>query len=62
MFHFLAAEGKTVHLCERLKILRLMYAHPPILYVLCPQVLVRSTNLKLTRELILNVGWKQINL
>ena len=43
MFHFLAAEGKTVHLCERLKILRLMYAHPPILYVLCPQVLVRST-------------------
>ena len=54
MFDSLAAEGKAVHLCERLSVLRLIYAEPPILYVLSSQVLVKSTNLKSTRELILN--------
>ena len=54
MFDFLAAEGKAVHLCERLSVLRSIYAEPPILYVLSSQVLVKSTNLKSTRELILN--------
>ena len=31
MFDFLAAEGKAVHLCERLRVLRSIYAQPPIL-------------------------------
>ena len=58
MFDFLAAEGKAVHLCERLRVLRLTYAQPSILYVLFSEVLVKSTNLKSTRELILNRSWK----
>ena len=58
MFDFLAAEGKAVHLCERLRVLRSIYAQPPILYVLFSEVLVKSTNLKSTRELILNRSWK----
>ena len=58
MFDFLAAEGKAVHLCERLRVLRSIYAQPPILYVLFSEVLVKSTNLRSTRELILNRSWK----
>ena len=58
MFDFLAAEGKAVHLCERLIVLRSVYAQPPILHVLFSEVLVKSTNLKSTREFILNRSWK----
>ena len=54
MFDFLGSENRAVHLCERVGLLRSIYAQPPTLHYLNSQVLVKSRSLKSTRELILN--------
>ena len=58
MNEFLALESCAVHLCERLRVLRSIYAQPPSLYLLNSQVLLQVKSLKLTRELIINGSWK----
>ena len=58
MNEFLALESCAIHLCERLRVLRSIYAQPPSLYLLNSQVLLQVKSLKLTRELIINGSWK----
>ena len=58
MYEVLALESRAVHLCERLRVLRSIYAQPPLLYFLNSQVLLRIKSLKSTRELIINETWK----
>ena len=58
MFEFLALQSHTVHLCERLRVLRSIYAQPPLLYLLNSQVLLQIKSLKSTRELIIKGSWK----
>ena len=38
MYEFLGLESRVVHLCERLRVLRSIYAQPPLLYLLNSQV------------------------
>ena len=38
MYEFLGLESWAVHLCERLRVLRSIYAQPPLLYLLNSQV------------------------
>ena len=38
MYEFLALESRAVHLSERLRVLRSIYAQPPLLYLLNSQV------------------------
>ena len=54
----LELEGKAVHLCERLRILRTIFAQAPMLYQLDHSVIVTFFALKNTRELIINGNWK----
>ena len=58
MYEFLALESHPVHLCERLRVLRSIYAQPPSLYLLNSQLLLQIKSLKSTRELIINGSWK----
>ena len=58
MYQFLALESRTIHLCERLRVLRSIYAQPPLLYLLNSQVLMQKKSSKSTRELIINGSWK----
>ena len=58
MYKFLELEGKGVHLCKTLSILRSIYSQPPILYQLNSSVIVTFISLKNTRELIINESWK----
>ena len=58
MYEFLALESRAVHLSERLRVLRSIYAQPPLLYLLNSQVLLQIKSLKSTRELIINRSWK----
>ena len=46
MYEFLALES---HLCERLRVLRSIYAQPPLLCLLKSQVLLQMKSLKSTR-------------
>ena len=57
-FEFLTSESHAIHLCERLRVLRCIYAQPPSLHKLGSQVLMIFRSLKSTRELILNGSWK----
>ena len=41
MFEFLALESRAVHLNERLRVLRLIYAQPHLLYLSNSQVLLQ---------------------
>ena len=54
MYEFLALESRAVHLCERLMVLRSIYAQLPSLYLLNSQLLLQIKSLKSTRELIIN--------
>ena len=58
MYEFLALESCAVHLCERLRVLRSIYAQPPLLYLLNTQALLQIKSLKSTRELIINGSCK----
>ena len=58
MYEFLALESRAVHLSERLRVLRSIYAQPPLLYLLNSQVLLLIKSLKSARELIINGSWK----
>ena len=58
MHEFLALESCAVHLCERLRVLRSIYAQPPLLYLLNTQALLQIKSLKSTRELIINGSCK----
>ena len=58
IFEFLAHESCAVHLCERLRVLRSIYAQPPLLYLLNSQELLQIKSLKSTSELIINRSWK----
>ena len=58
MYKFLELEGKGVHLCERLRILRSIHSQPPVLYQLNNSVIVTFISLKNIRELIINGSWK----
>ena len=51
MHKFLELEGKGVHLCEKLMILRLMYSQPPILYWLNSRIIVTFIALKIQKNL-----------
>ena len=42
MFEFLAHENRPVDLCERLRVLRSIYAQPPLLYLLNSQALLQE--------------------
>ena len=57
-FEFLTLESCPVYLCERLRVLRSIYAQPPSFYKLDSQVLMIFRSLQSTRELILNGSWK----
>ena len=57
-YKFLEMEGKGVHLCERLGILRSIYSQLPMLYELNSNVIANFIALKNTRELIINGCWK----
>ena len=58
MYEFLGLESRVVHLCERLRVLRSIYAQPPLLCLLNSQVLLEIKSLKSTRELIINGSWR----
>ena len=58
MYKFLELEGKGLHLCERLRILRSIFSQPPMLYKVNNSVIVTFAVLKNTRELIINGSWK----
>ena len=58
MNEFSALESRAVYLCERLRVLRSIYAEPPSLYLLNSQLWLQIKSLKLTRELTLNGSWK----
>ena len=58
MFEFLALQSRTVHLCERLRVLRSIYAQPPLLYLLNSQVLLQIKSLRSSRELLINGSGK----
>ena len=58
MFEFLTSERRAVHLSERLRVLRSIYAQPPSLYKLHSQAVMIFKSLKSTREPILNGSWK----
>ena len=58
MFQFLTHESRTVHLCERLRVLRSIYAQPPLLYLLNSQGLLQIKSLKSARKLLINGSWK----
>ena len=51
MYGFLALENCSVHLCERLRVLRSIYAQPPLLYLLNSKPLVQE-------NYIINGSWK----
>ena len=40
-YGFLALESRVIHLCERLRVLRSIYAQPPLVYLLNLQVLLQ---------------------
>ena len=48
MFEFLTSENRTVHLSERLRVLRSIYAQPPSLYKLDSQAVMIFRSLKST--------------
>ena len=50
MYEFLALESCDVHLCERLRVLRSIYAQPPLLYLLNSQVFLQIKSLKSTYD------------
>ena len=50
MYEFLALESCDVHLCERLRVLRSIYAQPPLLYLLKSQVFLQIKSLKSTYD------------
>ena len=54
----LTSESCAVHLCERLRVLRYIYAQPLSMYKLDSQVLMMFRSLKSIAELILNRSWK----
>ena len=58
MYKFLELEGKGVHLCERLRILRSIFSQRPMLHKVNNSVIVTFVALKNTRELIINGSWK----
>ena len=58
MYELLALESCAVHLYERLRALRGIYAQSPLLYLLNSQVLVQIKSSNSTRELIINGNWK----
>ena len=58
MYKFLELEGKGVHLCERVRILRSIYSQPPVLCQLNSSVTVTFISLKNTRALIINGNWE----
>ena len=58
MYKFLELEGKGVHLCERLKILRSIHSQLPTLYQLNSNLIANFVALKYARELIINGSWK----
>ena len=58
MYKFLELEGKEVHLCEELRILRSIYSQPPMLYQFSSCLIATFVALKNTRELIINGSWK----
>ena len=58
MYKFLELEGKAVHLCKRLRILRSILVQAPMLYQLDHSVIVNFFAFKNTRELIINGSWK----
>ena len=49
---------RSVHLCERLRVLKSIYVQQPILYLLNSQILLQLKSLKSTRQLIINGSWK----
>ena len=49
MFEFLGLESRAVNLCERLRVLRSMYAQSPLFCLLNSQVLLQIKCLKQTR-------------
>ena len=58
MFEFSTSGSQAVHLYERLRVLRSIYAPPLSLYKLDSQISMIFTSLESTRELILNGSWK----
>ena len=58
MYKLLALESCTVHLYERLRALRGIYAQTQLLYLSNSQVLVQIKNSNSTRELTINGNWK----
>ena len=50
MYEFLALESCDVHLCERLRVLRSIYAQLPLLYLLKSQVFLQIKSLKSTYD------------
>ena len=58
MYKFLELEGKGVHLCERLRILRSFFSQLPMLYEVNNSVIVTFATLKNARELTINGSWK----
>ena len=58
MHKFLALESRAVHLFERLRVLKSIYAQSPTLYKLDSQVLMAFKSSKSTTELIINGSWK----
>ena len=58
MCKFLELQEKAVYLCERLRILRSIFAQASMLYLLDHSVIVTFFALENTRELIINGSWK----
>ena len=55
MYEFLGLESRVVHLCERLWVLRSIYAKPPLLCLLNSQVLL-DKKFKINKRI--NNKWK----
>ena len=57
-YGFLALESRAIHLCERLRVLRSIYAQPPLVYLFKLTSFAADKILKSTRELIISGIWK----
>ena len=57
-YNFLKSESLAAQKCERLRILRSIFRHPLLYYLLDSTCLMKGQSYKSTRERILNSSWK----
>ena len=55
---FLKEEAAAVRQCEILRVLRLIFSQPTLLYLLVSNILMKTPSIHSTRDCILNSNWQ----